>query len=162
MQSMIDLGSYTLIKLVEEVYNRGLISEQLFKGFKENHSPYYTKDFLTKFENKTLTKFNFKQIQITPLDHRRLSELLVNLYPTNYVCNYSSLPKDQSQSFIISSYELTPKQYFEIYLQIDKISDIAWWSQIMTRYQERIHQGVLRRKENENYNDNAKKRIKFT
>lgn len=26
-ESMLDLGSYTLLKLVQEVYNRGLISE---------------------------------------------------------------------------------------------------------------------------------------
>jgi hypothetical protein len=73
--------------------------------------------------------------------------LLVNLYPARYSLDYSCLPEDESCEFIKSSYGVSPKQYFDMYSRIDKISDIDWWSEIITGQKERIHEAVLRRKE---------------
>jgi hypothetical protein len=86
----------------------------------------------------------------------------MNLYPANYIINSESLPKDHSQGFIISSYGLDPKEYFEVYSQIDKISDIGWWSEIMSRHQVSIQQAVLRKKKEQEYSQKTKKRMKFT
>jgi hypothetical protein len=65
--------------------------------------------------------------------------------PTKYIADYSKLPLDESFDFIRSSYELTPKEYYDIYSRIDKISNISWWSKLLVSQKARIQEGITRR-----------------
>lgn len=69
------------------------------------------------------------------MDHRRLSELLVNLYPKEYII-YSpySIQKDIND-FLTNLYILSNSDYKSLLESLDSISGITFWKTFKIKYQ---------------------------
>jgi hypothetical protein len=116
---------------VEEVYKKKLISELLYKEFIAHHTLNDITEFLSKFYTGRLHQFNYEKIKFTLLDHRRMSEILLHLFPGEYEIGEVRNSHPDINSFMAKMYEMEGGDYYHLFIKIDRISKVRWWSKIL-------------------------------
>jgi hypothetical protein len=76
-------------------------------------------EFIKKFTAGKLATFDYKNIPFTLLDHRRLSELIFNLYPEKYYIGEIYSENVEVFNFLVSCYDLQSDMYYKLYKNID-------------------------------------------
>ncbi len=105
----------------------------IYNQFLNINGHHETRKFVDKWLNCELHIFDFKRTCFTLLDHRRLSELLLHLFPKKYTLGtYEALHHDVKE-FITKTYYLSNDDYVQAYLLLDEISECTWWSDIKLR-----------------------------
>ena len=96
------------------------------------------RDFLEKFRTGKLHHFDYGRCKFTLLDHRRIVELFVNLFPAEYaVGEVGSAAGEvvgavgEVQNFLEKMYDLSGEEYYRLYTKIDNISKVKWWGKIL-------------------------------
>lgn len=84
--------------------------------------------FLEAWQGGELAGFDFKRTYFTLLDHRRLSELLLHCFPTQYTRGSIDSLHPDVKEFIAATYRLNSDDYTEAYLLLDEISECSWWA----------------------------------
>lgn len=90
------------------------------------------------FKNGILHQFDFDKIKFTLLDHRRMSQLLINLYPKHYYTGKVHSTDPNAAPFLKSLYEMNGEEYYRLFTKIDKISKIKWWSKILITQEDNL------------------------
>mgnify|MGYP000853172266 CR=1 FL=1 len=62
------------------------------------------------------------------LDHRRLSELLLHLFPKEYTIGSIDAFHVDEKEFLRKVYYLNDEDYVKCYLTLDSISNCTWWN----------------------------------
>jgi len=87
------------------------------------------------FVMNNIKAWNFKQIKITIMDHRRLAELLTKVFPKDYKIYFPASLNEDINEFLTNLYELTPLDYHKLLETLDATSKTTWWKTIQIRYQ---------------------------
>ena len=135
---ILNLGMMPLMDLVGIMASEGLISKKLCSHYMRNESNGLTKEFLLKFENGKLDSYDFKAMPFTLLDHRRISELLIKLYPEKYTIGRIGSMRRDIHKFLHGIYELSTKLYYDLYRNVDRVSKITWWQEMITNHKDAI------------------------
>ncbi len=69
------------------------------------------------------------------MDHRRLSELLVNLYPNEYVIYSPQSIQKEVNDFLTNLYLLSSQDYKSLTESLDQISGVLFWKTFKIKYQ---------------------------
>lgn len=91
----------------------------IYNQFINRNGHLHIRRFLEKWVDGSLYEFDFERTCFTLLDHRRLSELLIHLYPNKYTLGtYEALHHDVKE-FISKTYYLNSDDYVQAYLLQD-------------------------------------------
>jgi hypothetical protein len=153
------LGKATLRDLVCEIYSKQFISEALYADFSGKHSFGDVLAFIDKFYAGKLHEFDFQEIKFTLLDHRRISELLVNLFPAEYSLGPPESPHPKVREFLERMYDLSGEDYYNLYYKIDNISRVKWWGKILIVQEERLSSSYKEKRVNQRRAERAKQAV---
>jgi hypothetical protein len=85
-----------------------------------------------------LHHFDYARFKFTLLDHRRIVELFVNLFPVEYAVGEVGSADGEVQNFLEKMYDLSGEEYYRLYTKIDNISKVKWWGKILIVEEERL------------------------
>ena len=83
-----------------------MITNKMANKFSENQDINTVMEFLEKLTSGHLDSYDFEAHPFTLLDHRRISELLSNLYSEKYKIGEVSSPNKDIHTFLVRLYEL--------------------------------------------------------
>jgi hypothetical protein len=98
-------------------------------------------------------------LKFTLLDHRRISELLINLFPAHYVIGNISNPHPEVQDFLEKMYDLSGEDYYKLYTKIDNISRVKWWGKILITQEERLSSSYKQKRVNQRRAERAQQAL---
>lgn len=131
-----DLGVRYLYEILFECYNNKLVPLELLLSTKGRQITMQL-DFIHKFSSNNLIDFNFERFLVTPLDHRRMSEMLILKKPEGYClgerlyCVY----KDVTE-FYEEIYKMDENDYYALCHIIDKTYNRSQWENLTSEHLE--------------------------
>lgn len=131
----------------------------MYADFTASHSFSHILTFISKFYAGKLHEFDFQTIRFTLLDHRRISELLINLFPTEYFLGPLDSPHPKVLEFLEKMYELSGEEYYNLYYKIDNISRVKWWGKILIVQEERLSSSYKEKRVNQRRAERAKQAV---
>ena len=135
-----DLGVRSLDEVVELAYHRKIISEELYVEYVANYTQEKINEFINAFIQNDLTRWDFVQFPITIIDHRRLTQILVRLFPKTYQCTDPRSMEPLTNQFLVNLYEMVPSDFNKLLELMDRQSQVTFWKTIHIRCQKMLAQ----------------------
>lgn len=127
---IVDLNKELLSGIVRLCRNEQLISDDLAHSFFTHHTTRLQKQYLECFNNRCLNRFDFSRAKINIIDHRRLTDMLVEHNSDVYVSVRPEAPFDyvkEVREFLSNIYALPAEEYKALLdEQVNKYYQ-SWW-----------------------------------
>lgn len=72
------------------------------------------------------------------MDHRRLAEVLVKVFPSDYIIYQPEALQKEINDFLANLYLLTSDDYNTLLQSFDEISNVSFWGSFKIKYEEHL------------------------